>query len=45
MKNLDDSVYGMMDFEEFLNRKNSIYQQPKKGGIIQHDYIISEGFK
>ena len=34
MKNLDDNVYGMMEFDEFLMRKNSIYVQPKKGGII-----------
>ena len=41
MKNLDDNVYGVMDFDDFLNRKNTIFMQPKKGGTIAHDYVIS----
>jgi hypothetical protein len=34
-----------MDFDEFINRKNRIYLQPKQGGIISYDYYINEGFK
>jgi hypothetical protein len=45
MKNLDDKVYGLMDVEGFLSRKNSIYVQQKQGGVIEHEYVISEGFK
>ena len=34
MSTLDDSVYGVMDFDEFLDKKNSIYLQPKTGGMV-----------
>lgn len=34
MSNLDDSVYGVMDFNKFLKTKNKIYVQPKKGVAV-----------
>lgn len=45
MNGLDESVYGQMQEEEFLTRTNKIFLQPKKGGIIEHDYVIARGFK